>query len=70
MSTTVSVADMVVGEGDGFVDVEVRLNTASTSTVTVKYATQDVAPAYDGGYDYNAVSGTLNFAAGETTKTV
>ena len=48
----------------------VNLSAPKTSTVSVKYATQDVAPAYDNGYDYYAVSGTLNFAAGETTKTV
>ena len=65
-----SVADMIVGEADGYVDVVVTLSAPSRSNVSVGYATQDVAPAYDGGFDYNAVSGTLNFAAGETTKTV
>ncbi|MBK6864472.1 MAG: hypothetical protein IPG91_13475 [Ideonella sp.] len=66
---TLSVADMVVGEGDGYIDVVVSLSAPSASAVSVVYATQDVS-ADDGGYDYDAVSGTLNFAAGETTKTV
>ena len=67
---SLSVADRIVGEGDGYVDVVVTLSAPSKSNVSVGYATQDVAPAYDNGYDYFAAAGTLNFAAGETTKTV
>ena len=66
---TLSVADKVVGEGDGYVDVVVGLNAPSTSSVSVAYATADVGSGYK-SYDYQAVTGTLNFAAGETTKTV
>jgi Ca2+-binding RTX toxin-like protein len=65
----ISVADLVVSEGDGFVDVVVTLSDAGTNTVTVNYATQDVS-ADDGGFDYTAASGTLTFAPGETSKTV
>ena len=67
---SISVGDKIVSESDGYVDLAVTLSAPKTSAVSVKYATQNVAPAYDGGYDYHAVSGTLNFAAGETTKTV
>jgi Ca2+-binding RTX toxin-like protein len=66
----ISVSDRIVSESDGYVDMVVTLSAPKTSAVSVKYATQDVAPAYDNGYDYFAASGTLNFAAGETTKTV
>jgi chitinase len=46
----------------------VTLSSASTSPVTVKYATSDGTAA--AGADYTAASGTLTFAAGETSKTV
>ncbi|MBK6864473.1 MAG: hypothetical protein IPG91_13480 [Ideonella sp.] len=66
---TLSVADMVVGEGDGYIDVVVSLSAPSASNVSVAYARQEIGTCYD-GYDFQPVSGTLNFAAGETTKTV
>jgi hypothetical protein len=67
----ISVSDVTVTEGDSG-------TTAATFTVTlsgpVGYATWANYSTADGtaynGYDYTAVSGTLNFAAGETTKTV
>src|SRR5262249_42114227 len=46
----------------------VSLTQATTATVTVDYATQDSTA--HAGSDYVAVSGTLTFAPGETTKTV
>jgi chitinase len=46
----------------------VSLSAASTSPVTVNYATQNGSAT--AGSDYQAQSGTLSFAAGETTKTV
>jgi hypothetical protein len=46
----------------------VTLSPASTSTVTVDYATANGTAT--AGSDYVAKSGTLTFAAGETTKTV
>ncbi len=59
--------DQLVGEGDGYVDLAVRLSAPSASPVTVKYRTvQDSAGAYDFAY----VEGTLTFAPGETTKVV
>ena len=67
----VNVNDVTVTESDsGTVDATftVSLNTPSGRALSVDYATANntaTAPA-----DYTAVSGSLNFAAGETTKTV
>ena len=65
----VSGASIVEGNaGHAPVRFTVQLSRASSSPVTVAYATADggaVAPA-----DYLAVSGTLVFAPGETSKTV
>ena len=65
-------ADAFVGEGDGSIDLVVRLATTSTDTVTVNYTTPEITA--DGGtfcnYDYAPVSGTLTFAPGETSKPV
>ena len=50
------------------IDFPVTLNRASSQTVSVDYATADgTAKA---GEDYEAISGTLTFAAGETEKTL
>ena len=54
----------------------VRLDRAASQAVTVDYATADGAgvwastPPAAAGADYTATSGTLTFAAGETSKTV
>ena len=69
---TLSVADARVAEprsgGSATLDFVVTLNPAASGTVTVDYATSnDTATA---GADYTATSGTLTFAAGETSKTV
>lgn len=63
----IAVADATVGESDGFVDVAVRLHAPSTSTVSVQYASSN---ATAGGGDYIYPSGTLEFAPGETVKSV
>jgi chitinase len=65
---TLSVEDIVVGEGDPFVDVVVRLSEPVAQTVTVNYQTSNGTAGNT--TDYNAVSGSLSFASGETTKTV
>ena len=68
---TVSVDNVTVTEGNsGNVNAtfDVSLSTASGQAASVNYATADgtaTAPA-----DYAATSGTVNFAAGETTKQV
>jgi hypothetical protein len=46
----------------------VTLSAASSSTVTVAYAT--LAGTASSGKDYQATSGTLTFAPGDTSKTV
>ena len=64
-----SVADARVTEASGArLAFPVTLGSAAAHTVTVAYATADgTAKA---GEDYTAASGTLTFAAGETSKTV
>jgi chitinase len=66
-----SIADLSVAEGNGehshFMFV-VTLDKAATGPVTVAYATGNGTAT--AGSDYVASSGTLTFAAGETSKTV
>ncbi len=71
IAPTLSVNNVSLTEGNsgttplGFT---VSLSAASSRQITVNYATvNDTAYA---GYDFNATSGTLTFAPGETTKTV
>ena len=63
----VSVSDASAAEGDA-VAFTVSLSAASSQQATVEYATSDGTAA--AGEDYTAESGTLTFAANETTKTV
>ncbi len=68
---TLSIADASITEGDSgtkLMNVTVTLSAAAAGPVTVAYATaDDTARA---GSDYTAESGTLSFAAGETSKTI
>ncbi len=66
-----SVADARAEEGAG-VDMAftVTLDRPVTVTVTVDYRTEDVAGLGEAGADYEAASGTLEFAAGDTSKTI
>ncbi|HEX8119085.1 MAG TPA: Calx-beta domain-containing protein, partial [Pyrinomonadaceae bacterium] len=67
----VSIGDATVAEGNAGTTnaaFNVTLSAASGKTVTVNYATADGTAA--AGSDYIAVSGALNFAPGETSKTV
>jgi Ca2+-binding RTX toxin-like protein len=64
----ISVSDMVVGEGDGYVDVVVSLSAPGQNPVSVKYTHGNGSAS--NYYDYQAYSGTLTFATGETTKVV
>ena len=61
-----SVADASVTEGAGAgLDFAVTLSRSDTEQVTLRYATSDSAAAR-AGEDYEATSGTLTFAPGET----
>ncbi|MFL7791133.1 MAG: Calx-beta domain-containing protein [Anaerolineae bacterium] len=65
------ITDQMVDEGDsGSVDAvfEVTLSPVSASPVTVDYTTTDGTAV--SGSDYTAVSGTLTFTPGETSKTI
>ncbi len=65
----VSAADARVREADGAtVDFAVTLDKAAATAATVDFATADGTAT--AGEDYTAASGTLTFAAGETSKTV
>ena len=65
----IAVADAQVEEAVGAVlAFVVTLERAASGTVTVDYATADGTAT--AGADYTATSGTLRFAAGETSKTV
>lgn len=71
LSTTISVTDATVTEGNsGTSNAEfvVSLSDESSKPVTVNYNTLNYSAA--AGNDYNAVSGTLSFAPGETSLTI
>ena len=63
-----SVADAAANESDGSIAFAVTLDRAAPGTVTVAYETRDGSAK--GGQDYTATTGTLSFAAGETSKSV
>ncbi|MGQ7819105.1 Calx-beta domain-containing protein [Metapseudomonas furukawaii] len=68
-TTTITVDDLVVGESDTYAEFQVRLNAPNQNAVSVRYQTiNETARNIDG--DFFGDSGTLNFAAGETVKTV
>ena len=66
---TVSIAGGSGTEGDDdSIAFTVTLDEAASGTVTVDYATSDGSA--EAGDDYTAASGTLSFAAGETSKAI
>ncbi len=65
---TISIDDVTVDETQAYADVVVRLSAPGTSPVSVRYATSNDLARY--GSDYAYLDGTLNFAVGETVKTV
>ncbi len=66
-------SDVVVGEGDGYVDLPIQLNAPGTLPVTVSYASADGTASgcscYS-NYEFNSVSGTVTFEPGQTLQTV
>ncbi|BAN47488.1 Calx-beta domain-containing protein [Metapseudomonas resinovorans] len=68
-TSTITVDDLVVGESETYAEFQVRLNAPNLSAVSVRYQTlNETARNIDG--DFFGDAGTLNFAAGETVKTV
>jgi hypothetical protein len=68
---SVTIGDRAVTEGNTgttSATFSVTLSAASSQTVTIAYATGNGTAS--GGSDYQAASGTLTFAPGETTKTI
>ena len=63
----ISIDDVTVDESANTATFTVSLNTASGLPVSVNYS---MANGTAGAADFTAGSGTLNFAAGETTKTI
>ena len=63
-----AVNDVRAAEGAGTLGFVVRLDPAADEAVTVDYQTSDGSA--QAGSDYTATSGTLTFAAGETSKTI
>src|SRR5262249_47873741 len=66
-TAALSITDAAASEG-GTATFTVSLSTTSSQTVTVDFATADGTAA--AGSDFDAVSGTLTFAPGETSKTI
>ncbi|MEA3207025.1 MAG: hypothetical protein QOE70_82 [Chthoniobacter sp.] len=64
---SLTIGDITVNEGAGTATFTVTLSTASGLPVSVNYATSSGTAT--SGADFTATSGTLNFAAGETSKT-
>lgn len=63
-----SVGDVIYNEAAGTLTFTVTKSGSTTQTTTVNYATADGTAL--AGQDYTATSGTLTFAAGDTSKTV
>ena len=63
-----SMADVTVAEDAGTAELTASLGGPSGKTVSVDYATSDGTAV--SGSDYEAVSGSLTFAPGETEKTI
>ncbi len=65
---TITIGDVSVDEGAGVAVFQVVLSAPSGITITVKYATAKGTAASPG--DFQAVAGTLTFAAGTTLMTI
>ncbi|MDJ1183027.1 beta strand repeat-containing protein [Roseofilum casamattae] len=65
---TISINDVTVNENAGTLTFAVDLSAASGRNITVDYATEDNTAI--AGSDYTTTSGTLTFAAGETSQNI
>lgn len=63
---SISIGNVAVAEGVGVANLTVALSAASSSAITVNYATTDGTAV--AGSDYVAANGTLTFNPGETSK--
>ncbi len=68
ITPAISIADAAAGESAAAITFTVSLSRAGNREVSVAFATADLTAT--AGADYTAASGTLAFAAGETSKTV
>ena len=66
---SITVDDVLVAEGDGYVDMVLRLSAPALGAVSVSYNTSDNGASYWNG-DYSSRTGTVNFAPGQTTQAV
>ena len=64
----ITVSDATCGEGDGYLEFVVSLSAPSSQLVTVHYNNSNLTAA--NGSDYQALSGTLSFAPGQTNQVV
>ncbi|MFM8436200.1 MAG: Calx-beta domain-containing protein, partial [Planctomycetia bacterium] len=70
VARTLSIASVRAPESQGIFSFVVTLSVASTSRVTVKFATSNGTAVAGRNGDYTATSGTLTFNAGETSKVI
>lgn len=66
----VSITDLTVDESVGVASVNVRLSAAATSPVSVTAFTRALSGSAVAGQDFYGTTQTINFAVGETTKTM
>ena len=64
---SISINDLTISEAAGSVGLTLSLSQASTSAISVDYATANGSAT--AGSDYTSRSATINFAPGETSKT-
>ena len=65
-----SVRDVVVDEKEGTATFYLTLNKATTEAFSVAYSTATVAGTATAGADFGAASGSIGFAAGQTSQSV
>lgn len=67
---TISTADTIVSEADGFADTIVTLNAPAAAVITVTYNPLNQTAVAGNLYDYVPLYGFLTFAPGETRKVI